>query len=125
MTTNYPLLDFVIAFIGMILLGNATALWMIVLSGIFKALGQGAGVPAIQATGLKQIGRDKAGVVSSTCYIGQDIGNAIAPIIGGMVATTYGYKTLFCGYAGVLLVVGVVMFYMKTKYDEVKYGERV
>lgn len=105
------------------LLGNATALWMCVVAAVIKAVGQGSGSPAIQASCLKQVGREKAGVVSSTCFIGQDIGNALAPTIGGFIAENYGFSTMFIGYSILLLVGGLGIFYIKYNYDMKKYGE--
>ena len=95
---------------------------MVIIAGVLKAIGQGSGSPAIQSTSLKMIGRDKAGVVSSTCYIGADVGNAVAPIVGGYVAEHYGYEIMFNGYAAILLVLGVIVFTIKWKYDYKKYG---
>ncbi|MBR5064672.1 MAG: MFS transporter, partial [Oscillospiraceae bacterium] len=94
----------------------------VIIAGILKAIGQGSGSPAIQSTSLKMIGREKAGVVSSTCYIGADVGNAIAPIIGGYVAENFGYEVMFKGYAVILFVVGTIIFTIKWKYDYKKYG---
>ena len=104
-------------------LGSATALWMVILAAILKAVGQGSGQPGIQSTCLRQIGREKAGVVSSTCYIGQDIGNAVAPVIGGIVVERFGYANLFYGYAVVLLVGASLIFFLKYNYDVKKYGD--
>lgn len=103
-------------------LGNATALWMVILAAILKALGQGTGVPGIQSTCLRQIGKEKAGVVSSTCYIGQDIGNAVAPVLGGFVAENLGYRTLFSGYALLFMAGAAVLYFIKSGYDRKKYG---
>ncbi len=116
----YPSL--LISFVGIMLLGQAHALLLVLASGALKAIGQGSGAPSIQASCMKQLGREKAGVVSSTCFIGQDIGNALAPIIGGFVVSAYGYTTLFSGYAVLLLVGGVLIFLLKSRYDERKYG---
>ena len=116
----YPSL--VIAAAGFVILGSAKTLTMVIIAGVLKAIGQGSGSPAIQSTSLKMIGRDKAGVVSSTCYIGADVGNAVAPIVGGYVAEHYGYEIMFNGYAAILLVLGVIVFTIKWKYDYKKYG---
>ena len=110
------------AAIGFIVLGGAKTLTAVIIAGILKAIGQGSGSPAIQSTSLKMIGREKAGVVSSTCYIGADVGNAIAPIIGGYVAENFGYEVMFKGYAVILFVVGTIIFTIKWKYDYKKYG---
>ncbi|MBQ5411878.1 MAG: MFS transporter [Oscillospiraceae bacterium] len=116
----YPSL--LIAAVGFLVLGNATNLVMVIIAGVLKAIGQGSGSPAIQSTSLKMIGREKAGVVSSTCYIGADVGNAVAPILGGYVAEHYGYEIMFNGYAVILFVVGTIVFTLKWKHDYKKYG---
>jgi len=104
----YPALA--LATLGMVLLGSATTIWMVIIASILKALGQGAGTPSIQAYSIKLIGKERAGVASSTCYIGQDIGNSIAPIIGGFVAVQYGYAQMFYGYAAILLLLGTALY---------------
>lgn len=95
---------------------------MVLLAAVLKALGQGAGVPGIQSTCLQQLGREKAGVVSSTCFIGQDIGNAIAPTIGGAVVSAFGYRVMFSGYAVLVLIGASTIFYFKSNYDRKKYN---
>ena len=99
-----------VASISMLIVGAAHTLWLFILAGALKAIGQGAGSPSIQANCIKTLGRERAGVASSTCYIGQDIGNAFAPIVGGVVATSYGYDTMFYGYAVLLLVCGLGLY---------------
>jgi len=117
----YP--AYLIAACSMLILGHANALWMIILAGALKAIGQGCGAPSIQAHCMKQMGRDKAGIVSSTTYIGQDIGNAIAPTLGGIIQTNYGYTAVFTSYAATLLIVGWTLFTIKSKYDAKKYPD--
>lgn len=114
-----------IASCGMFILSGAKAFIPVIIAGIMKALGQGSGSPSVQATCIKQLGKERSGVVSSTCYIGQDIGNALAPSLGGMVADNYGYGTMFAGYASLLLVGGSLIFFFKSRYDEKKYGKTI
>ena len=64
------------------------------------------------------MGKEKAGIVSSTCYIGQDIGNSIAPMIGGVVADRWGYQTMYWGYAVILFVGGGLIYRIKSQYDK-------
>ena len=112
-----------LASLSMLLLGNAASAWAVALAGALKALGQGSGVPSIQAHCLKRLGRDKAGVVSSTCYMGSDIGNAVGPAMGGVIASCVGYGYMFFAVAAALLVIGWPLVYIKTRYDKKKYGE--
>jgi MFS family permease len=100
----YP--AFLIHSAGMIFVGAASKLWMLIAAGILKAIGQGSGTPSIQAHSVKVLGRQRAGVASSTTFIGQDLGNAIAPILGSFVAEKHGYGMMFYGYAAIVAVLG-------------------
>lgn len=104
----YPAI--VLTSVGMIVLGAAKTTMMVLASGLLKAFGQGAGTPSIQSYSIKKLGPENAGVATSTCFIGQDIGNAFSPIIGGIVVSTAGYDTLFYGYAVLLLIAGIGIY---------------
>lgn len=114
----YP--SIALAALSMLLLGKATSTWTVLLAGVLKALGQGTGAPSIQAHCLKKLGRDKAGVVSSTCYMGNDIGNTVGPTIGGLVASRAGYGSMFITIAVSVIVIGWPLLFFKTRYDEHK-----
>lgn len=109
-----------LAALSMLLLGKATSTWIVLLAGVLKALGQGTGAPSIQAHCLKKLGRDKAGVVSSTCYMGNDIGNTVGPAIGGLIASRAGYGSMFIMIAVSVIVIGWPLLFFKTRYDEHK-----
>lgn len=109
-----------LAALSMLLLGKATSTWIVLLAGVLKALGQGTGAPSIQAHCLKKLGRDKAGVVSSTCYMGNDIGNTVGPAIGGLIASRAGYGSMFITIAVSVIVIGWPLLFFKTRYDEQK-----
>ena len=100
-----------------VLTGFAQSMPAMLAAGVVKALGQSSGSPGIQATCLKKMGKEKAGIVSSTCYIGQDIGNSFAPMLGGVVADRWGYTVMFCGYAVILFFGGGLIYLIKSGYD--------
>lgn len=106
-----------IASAGMAILGFTGSVWLVMLAGVLKAIGQGAGAPAIQAETVRKLGRDRRGVAISTCYIGQDLGNGIGPILGGAVAEKFGYGTMFYAYAGLLVVTGIA-YYLYQKFSK-------
>lgn len=114
----YP--SIVIFGLGFLILGKASAMWLIVLAGIMKAVGQGSGVPGIQSTAIKQVGREKAGLVSSTCFIGQDLGNTLGPMIGGAVASATSFSALFSGFSVFFIVASCVIFYAITLAEKRK-----
>ena len=100
------------------LTGSAYSMAAILIAGALKGIGQSAGSPGIQATCLKKLGKERAGIISSTCYIFQDIGNSVAPIIGGVVAERWGYTTMFWGYGVILVVCGSLIYRIKSQYDK-------
>lgn len=103
---------------SMCFVAAASATWMVVVAGMLKAAGQGSAVSSVQATSVKKLGRERAGVISSTCYIGQDIGNAFAPIFGSFIVEKAGYGTLFYSYAGLLLVAGLLLYSLHLLIDK-------
>ena len=55
--------------------------------------------------------------------MGSDIGNAVGPAMGGVIASCVGYGYMFFAVAAALLVIGWPLVYIKTRYDKKKYGE--
>jgi len=108
----YP--AFAIYAIGMIILANARSLFLVLISAVFKAMGQGNGTPAIQAEAVKKLGIERNGVAISTCLIGQDIGNAIGPIFASYIVASTNYETMFLLYSA-MLVFGIIGYYFYNK----------
>ncbi len=100
---------FLLAAVGLWLVGVGMVLAAMLAAGVLKALGQGAGVPSIQAHCVLLLGKERAGVATSTCQIGQHIGNAFAPILGGFAVEASGYRNTFCGYAVIMLIGGLAL----------------
>jgi MFS family permease len=112
---------YIIASAAMFFIAGANATWMLVAAGILKAVGQGSGAPSIQAESVKMLGKERSGVASSTCYIGQDIGNIIGPIAGGWVYSVSSYAVVFNGYAALLLLTGgVFAYYSYVRFKKAK-----
>lgn len=100
----YPAL--VITAVSIILIGRTGSLWVMLVAAVLKGIGQGTGAPAIQAECIKELGRERSGVATSTCYIGQDLGMIIGPIAGSFVYNSSGYSGVFNTGAVALLVMG-------------------
>lgn len=109
--------------LSLILLGFSNSLWMILATGVLRALGQGAAQPSLQAGCINYVGRDRSGVATSTYFLGGDIGQGIGPMIGGFIlariAGLAGYQVLFTGCA-LLMLVAMVCFYFFCKKSEVR-----
>lgn len=104
------------------LTGAAASTVMLILSACFKAVGMSAGSQGIQATCVKKMGKERAGVVSSTCFIGQDSGNVLGPILGSLAVEKYGYRNMYWGY-GVLTVIAGSVIYALIRMAEKKKAE--
>ena len=99
--------------ISMFMLGRVTGLIPILISGAIRSLGQGAAQPSLQVGCINKCGKERSGVATSTYYLGGDIFQGTAPMIGGViigkVAGIRGYRLSF-DLAGVLLLAAFVYF---------------
>lgn len=104
---------------SMFLLGRSTSLIMILISGIIRSIGQGAGQPSLQAESINVVGRKRSGVAASTFYLGGDIGQGIGPMVGGLVlgqiAGVEGYRVLFDGCGLMMLLMLIFFLYYQRK----------
>ncbi|MBQ1878733.1 MAG: MFS transporter, partial [Erysipelotrichaceae bacterium] len=100
------------ASIGITMIGIGKTLVVILAASLFKAIGQGIGTPALSAEVIKTMGREKSGVATSTIMIGMNIGNAVGPMLSGLVVKQLGYERMFVGYA----IISAVICYMLLFY---------
>ncbi|MBQ6691711.1 MAG: MFS transporter [Clostridia bacterium] len=109
--------------VSMLLIGNASSTFMIILAGIFRAFGQGSAQPGVQAVAIKRLGTEKAGVAMATVMLGQDCLAAITPAIGGVVATATSYRTMF-NLTSLVMLSGIAIYFliisMEKKYEAKK-----
>ncbi len=99
----------VFAALGTFLVGIAFSLGMMVLAAVCRAFGQGAGTPCLQAHTVRTLDTSKAGVAVSTIMIGQNLGNALAPIGGSFFVESFGYEGMFCGVGVATLFIGMLL----------------
>ena len=69
-------------------------LWLFLAAASFKAFGSGGVLPSIQAECGKLETPARSGVAMSTYLLGSDIGYAVGPLIGGIMASAVGYEYL-------------------------------
>ena len=89
----YP--AFVCGVATLLMISNAWSFAILVLAGCTKAIAQGMSQPALQTEALRSVPPEKRGLASSTMYIGGDLGQAVGPILGGVVAEQAGYGTMY------------------------------
>lgn len=77
------------------LISIATNIWLFLAASVISAFGLGASLPAVQALCIKCVPDNRRGVASSTCYIAQDLGNLLGPMLAGMIVTHLGYQSMW------------------------------
>ena len=100
------------------MIGNATSLLLILASSLFKAIGQGAGSPALQAEVIKRMDKNKSGVAASTVLIGMHIGNAFGPMLGGVFVKDLGFTKMFSGFAVLSLILNFILLSLRYRKDK-------
>ena len=95
----YPGLAMMI--IGLLILWLQQGPWMFALAAVIKTVGASLAKPALQAAAVKSVTPDKRGAAVSTYYIGTDLGQGTAPMIGGKIVDLNGgnYGVLFMIFA--------------------------
>lgn len=106
----YP--AYALAGIAMFLMAGAYALPLVLFASMVRSFGQSAAQPALQATCIRKLGRDRSGVATSTYFVGADVGQGLGPIIGGALSEVWGYGTLYAGTGAILLIaMGIYALY--------------
>lgn len=117
--TVYP--GMVLTAISMFLLGGSNTIWLVLLTSLLRAIGQGAAQPSLQAGCINHVGRDRSGVATSTYFLGGDVGQGFGPMVAGamlaQVAGVPGYKLVF-SFCGCLILVALVYFYFISKKEK-------
>ena len=104
--------------LAIFMIGNATSLLLILASSLFKAVGQGAGSPALQAEVIKRMDKNKSGVAASTVLIGMHIGNAFGPMLGGVFVKDLGFTEMFSGFAVLSLILNFILLSLRYRKDK-------
>ncbi len=76
------IISFSIAFL---VIGNATAMPLILVGALLASFGDGTSNPAAQALSVMMEPKERRAVASNTLYVGMDIGFFVGPLLGGLV----------------------------------------
>jgi predicted MFS family arabinose efflux permease len=104
--------------VSMFSVGMAKSLLPIICAAVFKALGQGSGILPCRAKRVKRAEKNRVVRQHGTMYIGNDIGNTLGPIIGGLISQFAGYAAVF--YDSMILV-GVAMLAFNLYQKKIGY----
>lgn len=99
-----------IAYICLILAGAGATVVLLGTASLLKALGMGAVQPTVQANCLRSVPLERRGKASSTYYLGADIGQSLAPILGGAAIDHVGFSGMFA--LAPLPLLAVTAFYI-------------
>ena len=97
-----------------LLIAFAQNVAFIVVAGLLRAFGQGMAQPSVQAEIMRQEGKERSGVASSTFNLGLDLGQGVGALFAGWISGIYGYGAAFasCPFA---LAIGLVIFLVSSR----------
>lgn len=98
----------------MLLIAFAHNIAFIVVAGLLRAFGQGMAQPSVQAEIMRQEGKERSGVASSTFNLGLDLGQGAGTLFAGWVAGIYGYGAAFA-WCPVALLAALVIFLVSSR----------
>lgn len=105
---------------AMVLIGFGKTLAVMIAASLFNALGQGAGVPTLQADVIRKLDKSRTGVATSTIQIGQNIGNALAPMAGSFMVKALGYQAMYLSAATLITLAGFFLLFLQ-RMKEVRH----
>ena len=105
---------------AMVLIGFGKTLAVMIAASLFNALGQGAGVPTLQADVIRKLDKSRTGVATSTIQIGQNIGNALAPMAGSFMVKALGYQAMYLSAAALITLAGFFLLFLQ-RLKEVRH----
>lgn len=105
---------------AMVLIGFGKTLAVMIAASLFNALGQGAGVPTLQADVIRKLDKSRTGVATSTIQIGQNIGNALAPMAGSFMVKALGYQAMYLSAATLITLAGFFLLFLQ-RLKEVRH----
>ena len=107
--------------ISMFLLGYSNTIWLVLLTCLLRAVGQGAAQPSLQAGCINYVGRERSGVATSTYFLGGDVGQGFGPMVAGamlaQIAGVPGYRFVFV-FCGCLILLAMVYFYFAGRKEK-------
>lgn len=103
----YPGMGLLIVFFA--LLGFSKTPLLFVASAVIKAATVGVMQPALQAECVNSVEDSRRGAASATYFLGADIGQASAPVIGGILVDKIGYSNMF--FCNIGIVIGMTLLY--------------
>ncbi|RDW15825.1 MFS transporter [Oceanobacillus arenosus] len=106
----YP--AFILYAISMFMLSTVSSGWVLLLAGAVMGLGYGNMQSATQAIAIKETEPARMGLATSTYFIFYDAGLGLSPYLLGYITPYTGYGKMYAVMAAVILVTGVLYFFL-------------
>ena len=83
----------------LVMIGLSDSLWMFALAGVLAGLGLGTAGGTFQAMAVAASKPWRRGVATSTYLTAFDLGIAMGSLVGGIIATSFGYSVMYLAIA--------------------------
>lgn len=88
-----PMMVFMSA--ALLLISVSTNLATLLVAAVCGAFGYGAAGPVVRSMAMGVVPKPRRGAASSTLFLASDVGQLLGPIVGGILATSFGYAVMF------------------------------
>ncbi|WP_344056413.1 MFS transporter [Prauserella halophila] len=120
---NVVVYSAIVVFAGaLLLLGTASADWMIVATGALTGFGFGTLNPACQAAAVSRVPQEQFGVAISTFFLMLDAGVGLGPVVLGLFAAASGYAAMFLVLAGMMLLSALLYLAVHGRRPDARHG---
>ncbi|WP_313515892.1 MFS transporter [Sphingobacterium sp.] len=109
---SYLIIPSLIIFaLGLMIMGTATSLFQILLSGVILGVAYGAIFPSFQTITIKLSPLDKAGSATATFFLFYDSGFGLGAFALAVVASYFGYAKMYMIVSGLILLT-LLLYYL-------------
>ncbi|MBO6000137.1 MAG: MFS transporter [Lachnospiraceae bacterium] len=113
--------SYITAVAALVLIAFSDKLWMLILSAALRSVTQVLENTTSQTTMLKSVAPERQGAATCTYYIGGDGGQAIGPMIGGLIVSAAGYSTMWIVFA--VIIAADMVWFLCSKWRKLAPGE--
>jgi len=109
---SYLIIPSLIIFaLGLMIMGSATSMFQILLSGVILGVAYGAIFPSFQTITIKLSPVDKAGSATATFFLFYDSGFGLGAFALAVVASYFGYAKMYMIVSGLILLT-LLLYYL-------------
>lgn len=104
--------------VAMVLLSQAATISMFLVVAFVYGVGFGAVLSSLQKMAVINAPKDRMGAANATFFTGFDAGIGVGAVVGGVVATMWGYSQMFLTFSLLLIVAVILYFFTGMKRDK-------